>query len=437
MNEVSIEYFTDNYYKEYSMYVLEQRAIPSYIDGFKPVQRKLIYASLKLPKDKEVKVSELGASIASCDYHHGEVSSSNALILMAAPYNNNVPLYEIEGSFGTRSSQEAASPRYIFVTLSEQFKNIFIDEEVCDQKGEYEPLTYLPIIPFSLVNGITGIAVGFATNILPRDVNDIKKVCIEYLTKGKIKTEMKVQYPFFVGEIEKLEDKKWCTKGIIDRKVKGKKVIYHITELPVGYDRAKYFIKLSDLIEKKLILDFEENVGTGTSFDFTIYANEEQAIQIDKDVMKFFGLIKYETENLTTLDEYGKLRIFKSPEELVAAFCDYRLKKTQDYINYKIEEYIKKLSVLLLKIAYINDVIDGVINFKNINKAELLTFLVDKKIADKDVCESALSMPSYSFTVDNVIKLQNDINSVNTQLESFKSLDAKELFIERLKQLKI
>ena len=207
--------------------------------------------------------------------------------------------------------------------------------------------------------------------------------------------------------------------------------------MPVGYDRAKYFIKLSDLIEKKLILDFEENVGTGTSFDFTIYANEEQAIQIDKDVMKFFGLIKYETENLTTLDEYGKLRIFKSPEELVAAFCDYRLKKTQDYINYKIEEYIKKLSVLLLKIAYINDVIDGVINFKNINKAELLTFLVDKKIADKDVCESALSMPSYSFTVDNVIKLQNDINSVNTQLESFKSLDAKELFIERLKQLKI
>lgn len=81
MNDITISGFADTYYKEYSMYVLENRAIPSYIDGFKPVQRKLIYAALKLPKDKLIKVAELGSSISSFGYNHGEFSAQQASIL--------------------------------------------------------------------------------------------------------------------------------------------------------------------------------------------------------------------------------------------------------------------------------------------------------------------------------------------------------------------
>lgn len=80
MNDITISEFADTYYKEYSMYVLENRAIPSYIDGFKPVQRKLIYAALKLPKDKLIKVAELGSSISSC------VSGDTIVIV------NNIPI---------------------------------------------------------------------------------------------------------------------------------------------------------------------------------------------------------------------------------------------------------------------------------------------------------------------------------------------------------
>lgn len=435
MNDITIQKFADVYYKEYSMYVLENRAIPSYIDGFKPVQRKLIYAALQLPKDKLVKVAELGSSISSYGYHHGEFSAQQACVLMAAPYNNNIPLFEPEGSFGTRLSPVAASPRYIYVSLSNQFKNIFLDDEVSDKKDEYEPITYLPILPMVLIQGQSGIAIGFATNILPRNIADVKKACIDYLSKGKIKTEIQLKYPFFNGTIEKLDEKKWCTKGLIEKKTKGKKIWYHITELPIGYDREKYFTKLSELSEKKLIIDFEENCKEG--FDFTVYVTEEQAIKIDKDPMKFFGLIKYETENLTTLDENGKLRIFQSPEELVAAFCDYRLKKTIEYLAYKIKEFNEKLKILSLKKSFIIDVIDGVIDFKKLDRVDLLNHLLNKNLADKDICETVMSMPSYSFTKDNVLKLQNEIDKVNAEIKSLENTDAKDLFIERLKNLKV
>lgn len=125
MNEVSIEYFTDNYYKEYSMYVLEQRAIPSYIDGFKPVQRKLIYASLKLPKDKEVKVSELGASIASCVSGDTVIDVNGNFITIAEYYSSWKPT-DIITAFD-ENTLESISANVLDVIKKEP-KEIFILE---------------------------------------------------------------------------------------------------------------------------------------------------------------------------------------------------------------------------------------------------------------------------------------------------------------------
>lgn len=376
-----------------------------------------------------------GIGIHNCGYHHGESSAQQACVLMAAPYNNNLPLFEAEGSFGTRLSQVAASPRYIYVSLSNHFKDIFLDNEVCEIKEEFEPICYLPILPMVLVQGQSGIAIGFATNILPRDIQDVKKACLEYLTKNKIKIDIKLKYPLFNGIIEQLEPKKWCTIGIVEKKTKGKKIWYHITELPIGYDREKYFTKLNQLLEKKMILDFEENCKEG--FDFTVYVSDEQANVIDKDVIKFFSLIKYETENLTTLDEHGKLKVFNSVEELIQTFCDYRLKKIEEWLTYKVNELENKAKVLYLKQEYIKDVLANVIDFKKMDRKLLIQHLLSKKIVDVDVCESTVNMPSYGFTTDNVAKLENDIKAIQLEISTITQTNAKDLFITRLKNLKV
>ena len=87
---LSINDFINNSYKEYCLYVLKQRAIPSYIDGFKVVQRKLIRAALDMAHTKKIKVAELGSALSSYEYLHGEVSAQDALTKMTASDRKSV-----------------------------------------------------------------------------------------------------------------------------------------------------------------------------------------------------------------------------------------------------------------------------------------------------------------------------------------------------------
>lgn len=84
---ISIKDYTNTCYKEYSLYVLQQRAIPNYIDGFKVVQRKLICAALDLARNKKVKVAELGSSLSSCVSKDTEIIINGACTTIGEYYN--------------------------------------------------------------------------------------------------------------------------------------------------------------------------------------------------------------------------------------------------------------------------------------------------------------------------------------------------------------
>ena len=108
MVEKTISEFLSSEYKEFAMYVIEGRAIPSVIDGFKPTQRKIIHISnqtWKTGSEKTLKVFQLSGKVASdCYYHHGDASLSNAIITMAQRFKNNAPLLEEDGQFGSLRS---------------------------------------------------------------------------------------------------------------------------------------------------------------------------------------------------------------------------------------------------------------------------------------------------------------------------------------------
>ena len=217
----NITSYLDDEYLNYSFYVLEQRAIPSIIDGLKSVQRKIVHIAEKETKSKKNKVSELaGKIISGAKYHHGNVSAENAIVNMTQDFKNNLPFFEPFGIFGSLKNPHAASSRYISVKISKNFDLVFKDKELLRYKEEegdkIEPYYYLPIIPIVLVNGAIGIAVGFATNILKRDVKDVVKKCISYL-EGKTFRKIKLHTHSFIGNFEEDSEKsnKWYIKGIV------------------------------------------------------------------------------------------------------------------------------------------------------------------------------------------------------------------------------
>ncbi len=174
MTEKTISQFLSNEYKEFAMYVIEGRAIPSIIDGLKPSQRKVIQVANQIWKtgsEKALKVFQLSGKVASdCYYHHGDQSLSNSIINIAQKFKNNAPLLEEDGQFGSLRSPQAGAARYIGTKLSDNFRLLYKDFELLDYKEEegesIEPKYFLPIIPTILINGSSGIAVGFASNTL-------------------------------------------------------------------------------------------------------------------------------------------------------------------------------------------------------------------------------------------------------------------------------
>jgi DNA topoisomerase-2 len=106
------------------------RSIPSIIDGFKPSQRKVIYACLKKNLVNEMKVAQLSGSVAEITaYHHGEQSLVGTIINLAQNFvgSNNVNLLEPIGQFGTklRGGKDYASPRYIWTMFEDLTSIIF------------------------------------------------------------------------------------------------------------------------------------------------------------------------------------------------------------------------------------------------------------------------------------------------------------------------
>ena len=265
MQQKTITEFLSQEYKEFALYSIEGRAIPSVIDGFKPTQRKVIHVASDVWKtggEKAIKVFQLSGKVASdAFYHHGDMSLSNAIINLAQKFKNNAPLLEEDGQFGSLRSPQAGAPRYIGTKLSPYFKLIYKDFELLNYKEEegekIEPHFFLPIIPTVLINGGSGIAVGFASNILNRDVKEIIEAC-QKLLLGKNITTIKPHLNGFLGEyIKDLENpKKWFIRGKFQR-VNTSTV--KITELPPSLTYEKYEEILDKLVDNKDIVSYDDN----------------------------------------------------------------------------------------------------------------------------------------------------------------------------------
>lgn len=442
MEKKSISEFLSNEYKEFALYVIENRAIPSVIDGLKPSQRKVIHIASKIWKtgnEKVLKVFQLTGKVASdAFYHHGDASLSNSIINIAQSFKNNAPLLEEDGQFGSLRSPQAGAPRYIGTKLSPYFKMMYKDYSLLtfkEEEGEsIEPKYFLPLVPAVLINASSGIAVGFATNILNRDMNEIITSCIGYLKNGKVRKVQPSLNGFTGGyRQDDTNHKKWYISGRFERV---NTTTVHISELPPSMTYEKYESILETLVDNKKIVSYDDKCADDINYVIKFKRNELKDLA-NYEILKLLKLEESQTENYTTLDEEGKLKIFDNSSDIIKYFMDFRLSyydKRKKFMVSKIEREIKTLSN---RSKFIKLILTNKIVINNKPKDIIIKQIEKNKLEKQDGnFDYLLRMPLYSLTKELVDKIAKDIILQKAELAKLKKVKPKDMYIEDLTQLK-
>lgn len=442
MTEKSISEFLSEEYKEFAMYVIEGRAIPSVIDGFKPTQRKIIHIANQIWKtgnEKTLKVFQLSGKVASdCFYHHGDMSLSNAIITMAQRFKNNAPLLEEEGQFGSLRSPQAGAPRYIGTKLSENFKLIYKDFELLDFKEEegevIEPNYFLPIVPTVLLNGSSGIAVGFASNILNRDIRSIIDACLKVLN-GKNTGEIKPSLNGFTGDYIQDSDnhKRWIIRG---KFVRSNTTTVKINELPPSMTYEKYEDILDKLVDDKVIVSYDDSCKD--NIDYTIKFTRSDLEKLDDEkLIKLLKLEESSTEIYSTLDEKGKLKIFDRTEDVIKYFVEFRLSYYNVRKQYLLDKMNRELKILSNRGKFIKAILDNKLLVNNVSKIEIIKGIEELKLEMvDDSYDYLLRMPIYSLTKEMFDKLKSDFLDKKVEIKKMEETDPKDMYVTDLTELK-
>jgi topoisomerase IV subunit A len=192
IEQLSLGKFVKPSYLNYAMYVIMDRALPFLGDGFKPVQRRIVYAMSELGLRSTAKPKKSARTVGDVlgKYHpHGDSACYEAMVLMAQPFSYRYPLIDGQGNWGSIASpKEFAAMRYTEAKLS-AYADVFLSELamgtvnwVPNFDGTMEePQTMPARLPNVLLNGTTGIAVGMATDIPPHNVKEIVSACIHLI----------------------------------------------------------------------------------------------------------------------------------------------------------------------------------------------------------------------------------------------------------------
>ena len=423
-------------YKDFCLYVVESRALPKLSDGLKPVERRSLWSAKKIAKEW-CKVSKLAGATMS-NHPHGNVSIENCISSMAQDFSgsNNVPFFEGDGSFGSRLTgpgNGCASARYIAVRLSDNFYKYFdVDYELIDLVPNYdetdtEPDTFLPIVPAVLLNPTSGIAVGFACNILPRSIDDVKKAQIDYLQGKKLKS-MKPYFEGFKGRIVKNADDGWASTGIWEKQ--GKRLT--ISELPIGYNREN-FISLLDKLEEKekpILSNYVDNCRDSFSFEITLTSD-----MTDDEINQSFKLTTNLNENITLIGFKNKVLEKLTDVQVIEQFTEWRFKfylerfKRKNEFNEDELEFKKSLLKVIEKGLFKK--------FPSQKKMEIVKVLQDEKIKNPHIVR-IMQVPIYRFGKDEVDKLEQQISELEKNKRELEILiksedKRREVYIEELK----
>ena len=198
--------YAERAYLEYALSVVKGRALPDVADGQKPVQRRILYAMSRMGLGftganaasgaKPVKSARVVGDVLGRFHPHGDQAAYDALVRMAQDFSQRYPLIDGQGNFGSRDGDGAAAMRYTEARLAKitQLLLAEIDEGTVDFVPNYDGSTEEPRqlparLPFVLLNGASGIAVGLACEIPSHNLREVADACIALIKNEKLADE--------------------------------------------------------------------------------------------------------------------------------------------------------------------------------------------------------------------------------------------------------
>lgn len=280
-DSLTLARYAEQAYLEYALSVVKGRALPDVSDGAKPVQRRILYSMQRMGlghaggAPKPVKSARVVGDVLGKYHPHGDTAAYDALVRMAQDFSLRYPLIDGQGNFGSRDGDGAAAMRYTEARLTPIARLLLdeIDEGTVDfvpnyDGSEQEPRLLPARLPFVLLNGASGIAVGLATEIPSHNLREVAAAAVALIRDDKLADDALFELlpgPDFPGGGQiissEAEIREAYTDGRGSLKVRARWKIEDlargqwqlvVTELPPGVSAKKVLEEIEELTNPKV-----------------------------------------------------------------------------------------------------------------------------------------------------------------------------------------
>ncbi|WP_299019416.1 DNA topoisomerase IV subunit A [uncultured Photobacterium sp.] len=401
VEQLPLRKFTEDAYLNYSMYVIMDRALPFIGDGLKPVQRRIIYAMSELGLSATAKYKKSARTVGDVlgKYHpHGDSACYEAMVLMAQPFSYRYPLVDGQGNWGAPDDPKSfAAMRYTESRLS-RFSEVLLGELgqgtadwVPNFDGTMKEPKMLPArLPHILLNGVTGIAVGMATDIPPHNAREVANAVVHLIENPKAELDELmgfVQGPDYPTEAEIITSKSDLKK--VYRTGRGSikmRAVWHkensdivITALPHQVSGAKLLEQIASQMRAKKLpmvddLRDESDHENPTRIVVVPRSNRIDCEQLMNHLFASTDLEKSFRVNLNMLGLDGRPQV-KGLVQILGEWLEFRRSTVRRRLQYRLDKVIARLHILEgLLAAYLNiDEVIEIIRTEDDPKAELMS----------------------------------------------------------------
>lgn len=456
VEQMPLRRFTEEAYLNYSMYVIMDRALPHIGDGLKPVQRRIVYAMSELGLSAAAKYKKSARTVGDVlgKYHpHGDSACYEAMVLMAQPFTYRYPLVDGQGNWGAPDDPKSfAAMRYTEARLS-KFSEVLLSElgqGTVDWGVNFdgtlkEPLVLPARLPHILLNGITGIAVGMATDIPPHNARELANACIELLDNPKADLPRLMEfvpgpdYPTAAeiitpsAEIAKVyESGRGSIKARAVYTVENGEVV--ITALPHQASSSKILEQLAAQMQAKklpMVTDLRDESDHESPVRLVIVPRSNR-VDIEQLMAHLFATTDLEKSyrvNLNVLGLDGRPQV-KGLKQLLSEWLEFRIHTVRRRLEFRLDKVLARLHILeALMIAFLNiDEVIEIIRFHDEPKAELMRRfgLTDKQ------AEAILDLKLRHLAKLEEMKIRGEQDELEVEREKLQQLLSSE---RRLKTL--
>lgn len=454
----SLESVMSDRFGRYSKYIIQERALPDVRDGLKPVQRRILYAMYadgNVP-EKPYRKSAKTVGLVIGNYHpHGDSSVYEAMVRLSQYWKMNIPLVDMQGNNGSIDDDPAAAMRYTEARLSSfgHFLLKDIDQNTVNFTPNFddtsnEPSVLPGLVPQLLVNGATGIAAGYATNIPPHNLKEVIEACIYRLNhpNSSIADILEIMKgpDFPTGGI--VQGK----KGILDAFTTGKgRVVIRakaeitlnkniqqiiITEIPYEVIKSNLVKKLDDIrLNKQIdgIIDVrDESDRNGLRIVIDI-KKESDANLILNYLYKNTDLQVFYNYNMVAI--VNQRPVLCSVIDMLDAFTVFRKEVILRRSKYQLEELEKRTHILegLIKAISVLDEVILIIRSSK-DKSDAKTNLINRFAFTAEQAEAIVSLRLYRLTNTDILEIKDELAQLSVEIQRLKGIISNETLLNNV-----